>query len=49
MSQTEMTDKQLLDNFSYIGTNKYVPTQCKSELERLRALLRWEYKTEPDR
>lgn len=45
MTQTQMTDKQLLDNFDLIGTKKYVATQCKSERERLSALLISEYQT----
>jgi len=40
-TQTQMSDKQLLDNFSLIGTKKYVATQCQSEIDRLTRLLGW--------
>jgi len=45
MTQTQMADKQVLDNFDLIGTEKYIRTSSDSELERLYNLLINRHKT----
>jgi len=45
MTQTQMTDEQVLDNFDIIGTKKYTRTSSDSELERLYNLLISGHKT----